>query len=411
MGGSAYTLCGDAQALAGERLRKRLQIGFVTALNPMDRRSWSGTFYFMAKALQKHCGDVHCLGPVGTLPRRAGEALWAASWLLLRKNYLYTHSPWLARTYAALLKRKIDRIQLDFLFAAAAAPEIAFLDVSIPIVYSADSTFAVVKDYYPRFTDVLGLSVRQAHHIDGMGARKAALLAYPSEWAAQSAVRDYHVEESRVHVIPYGANLEDPPAREDALRSRTSDECRLLFVGVKWERKGGPIAVETLVKLRAMGIAAQLTVCGCVPPREFQTPGLTVIPFLNKNDPAQRQKLEDLYLASHFLLLPSRSECYGIAFCEANAFGLPVVTTRTGGIPEVVREGRNGFMLPLSAGGPEYAELIARIWGDRSGYSELTRSSRQEFEERLNWDAWATSVGRLLPRVLPRRNTLNDEPS
>jgi glycosyltransferase involved in cell wall biosynthesis len=286
------------------------------------------------------------------------------------------------------------------LFAVAAAPEIAFLDARIPIVYSADSTFAAVRHYYPRYTNVLAISAREADYIDSLGLRKAALLAFPSEWAAQSAVRDYHVDESRVHVIPYGANLEEAPAREDALRPRPSGECRLLFVGVKWERKGGQIAVETLNKLRAVGVPAELTICGCVPPREFQAPGLTVIPFLNKNDPAQRKKLEDLYLASHFLLLPSRSECYGIAFCEANAFGLPVVTTRTGGIPQVVREGRNGFMLPLSAGGSEYAELIARIWQDQASYSELTRSSRQEFEERLNWDAWATSVGKLLPRVL-----------
>lgn len=394
-------LCENRVAGAGERQGRRLQIGFVTAEDPMDRRSWSGIFYFMAKALEKHCGDVHCLGPFGSLARNFGKGLAGASWVLLRRHYLHTHSPLLAKRYATLIERKIAQRPFDLLFAVAAAPELAFLNTSIPIVYSADSTFAAVRNYYPRYTNVLAISAREADYVDGLGVRKAALLTYPSEWAAQSAVRDYHVEESRVHVVPYGANLEEPPAREDALRPRTSDECRLLFVGVKWGRKGGQIAIESLVKLRAMGITARLTMVGCVPPRGFQTPGLTVIPFLNKNDPTQRKKLEDLYLSSHFLLLPSRSECYGIAFCEANAYGLPVVTTRTGGIPQVVREGRNGFMLPLGAGGSEYAELIARIWQDPARYSELTRSSRQEFEERLNWDVWATSVGKLLPRVLP----------
>lgn len=383
-----------------DRNGKRLQIGFVTAEDPMDRRSWSGIFYFMAKALERHCGDVHCLGPFGSLARTFGKGLAGASWVLLRKHYLHTHSPLLARMYARLIQRRIAQTPLDLLFAVAATPEIAFLNVPIPIVYSADSTFAAVRGYYPRYTNVLGISAREADYIDGLGLRKAALLAFPSAWAAQSAVEKYQVDESRVHVIPYGANLEETPAREDALRPRASDVCRLLFVGVKWERKGGQIAIETLIKLREMGVPAQLTMCGCVPPREFQTPGLTVIPFLNKNDPAQRKKLDDLYLASHFLLLPSRSECYGIAFCEANAYGLPVVTTRTGGIPQVVREGRNGFMLPLSAGGSEYAELIARLWQAPARYSELVRSSRQEFEERLNWDVWATSVGKLLPRVL-----------
>jgi len=400
LGSLGSALPGNELPATLDRSGKRLQIGFLTAEDPMDRRSWSGIFYFMAKALEKHCGDVHCLGPFGSLARNFGKGLAGASWVLLRKHYLHTHSPLLARRYARLIERKIAQRPLDLLFAVAATPEIAFLNTPLPIVYSADSTFAAVRGYYPRYTNVLAMSAREADYIDGLGLQKAALLAFPSAWAAQSAVRDYQVEESRVHVIPYGANLEEAPAREDALRPRAFGECRLLFVGVKWERKGGQIAIETLTKLRALGVPAQLTICGCVPPREFQTSGLTVIPFLNKNDPGQRKKLEELYLASHFLLLPSRSECYGIAFCEANAFGLPVVTTRTGGIPQVVREGRNGFMLPLSAGASGYAELIARIWEDRAGYLKLTRSSRQEFEERLNWDAWAGSLGKLLPGVL-----------
>ena len=44
---------------------KRLRIALITALDVFDRRSWSGTFYYMAKSLQKHCGDVNRYWPDG----------------------------------------------------------------------------------------------------------------------------------------------------------------------------------------------------------------------------------------------------------------------------------------------------------------------------------------------------------
>ena len=107
-----------------------------------------------------------------------------------------------------------------------------------------------------------------------------------------------------------------------------------------------------------------------------------------------------MYLTSHFFLLPTRGECYGIALCEANAFGLPVVATNTGGIPQIVHEGQNGFMLPLTGRGSDYAALIADVWRDRARYAQLAASSRKAFDERLNWDAWGTAVAKLLCRVV-----------
>ncbi|MCI0596961.1 MAG: glycosyltransferase family 4 protein, partial [candidate division Zixibacteria bacterium] len=99
-------------------------------------------------------------------------------------------------------------------------------------------------------------------------------------------------------------------------------------------------------------------------------------------------------------LLPTRYECYGVVFCEAAAFGLPVITTDTGGVSGVVREGENGYLLPYEAGGADYAQLIAEICADENRYNELVQKSRKEFEDRLNWDTWAQTVKRLLAEKL-----------
>jgi len=49
--------------------------------------------------------------------------------------------------------------------------------------------------------------------------------------------------------------------------------------------------------------------------------------------------------------------------CESNAYGMPAITTRTGGVPDVVLDGVNGYCLPLEAGGAEYGRLIADLLG------------------------------------------------
>ena len=66
------------------------------------------------------------------------------------------------------------------------------------------------------------------------------------------------------------------------------------------------------MELEKLGINATLTVCGCTPPREFVHERMRVLPFLDKNDEKQRRQLDDLYLTSDFLFLPTRSEAFGM---------------------------------------------------------------------------------------------------
>lgn len=50
-----------------------------------------------------------------------------------------------------------------------------------------------------------------------------------------------------------------------------------------------------------------------------------------------------------------RADCIPFVFNEANAFGLPMITADTGGVPDMIRIGENGYVLPYGARGFEYA--------------------------------------------------------
>jgi glycosyltransferase involved in cell wall biosynthesis len=114
--------------------------------------------------------------------------------------------------------------------------------------------------------------------------------------------------------------------------------------------------------------------------------------YVSKRTVEGRGLLSELLRSSHFLILPTRAECSAIVFCEASAFGLPIVTTDTGGISTYVRHDVNGIRFPLSADAEEYSERIYRLFHDRSAYEAMSLNGWNEFQSRLNWESSVTSL-------------------
>ncbi len=389
-----------------------MKIAVLTSLDPRDVRSWSGVIFHIAEALQKHCGEVFYIGPMSAEKEMfIGKVLHRAARFFFKKNYMYYHGTLVAKKYAKIAAQRLAKQDIDIIVAPTGAPEIAFLKTDIPIVLVEDATFGLLHNYYALFSNLLEQSFRQLDTIEHLATQKASLLIYPSAWAARSAIEDYHADSSKVCILPMGANLSNVPPRKLILAKQKTDRCKLLFMGVDWERKGGDIAFETLLRLEEMGIQAELCICGCVPPKGIVHPWLTVIPRLDKNDAQQYQKMQELYLTSNFLLLPTRKECFGIVFCEASAYGLPSIATDTGGVAGAITNGENGFLLPYSARGAEYAALIAEVYQDDLRYQQLVLSSRAAFETCLNWDTWAINLKKLMAEVLDRRQVISSSKS
>src|SRR2546421_4400404 len=384
---------------------KRLKLAFLNTLILQDKRtSWKITNEYIAQTLQKHCGDITYIDPIQLRLLLLGKIVNKSAQVLLKKSFMYYHSFLVARRYGKIMTQKLAASDFDVIIAPSCATEIAFLETDIPIVLIEDANFALLHDYYAQYSNLLKRSFHEVDTLESLALRKAQLALYPSEWASRATREHYAVDPQKVRTVPFGANIEHSPSLEVVQSRKKSERCKLFFIGVDWERKGGEIAFETLLKLEELGIQAELIVCGCIPPDRFSHARMTVIPFLSRKDEHQRRQLESLFETSDFLFLPTRGETYGMVFCEASSFGLPSITTNTGGVSGAVRDGENGFMLPPDARGPEYAELIARIYRDDQRYGELVKSSRAAFESRLNWDVWGKTVTKLIHELLAQRN-------
>jgi glycosyltransferase involved in cell wall biosynthesis len=379
-------------------------VGLITIGDPSNVRNWSGTPDFMARALEHHFIGLRRIGPLAAPWHNLFFRAYGRAMRMFRgRHYSALHARPVSNRLSARAAREIRAAGVDAVVAPAGSPLARGIPPEVAFIYSSDATARLIDGYHPDYRTLSEQTRRDTEELEHAAITRADLLLYPTEWVARSAIEDYGADPSKVHIIPWGANMESPPPASTIDERPSDGRCRLLFVGVDWTEKGADIAVETLNCLRADGLSAELTICGCTPPTELDVPGLTVIPFLAKSDPDQLARLQGLYRDADFFLLPTRADCYGIAFCEASSYGVPSIGTATGGVPGVVTEGENGHLLPYSARGVDYAALIAKIFRDEDRHRHLRRESRRVFEERLNWDAWGARAATLINDLLATR--------
>lgn len=382
-------------------MTRQPRIGLLTAQDARDPRPVSGTPYQMARALERHAGDVVYLGPVRSALQFAGRVRARVERTVFGRQYDFVHGRLLAREYAWRIGRRLSG--LDVIVAPFASTQIARLETTIPIVYASDTTFALMRGHYPTFTGLSTGNERQAEEIERGALARAAAFTTPSRWAARSAEEHYGVPADRIHVVPYGANLDAPAGDEvvKAKRALLADErCRLLLIGVNWEWKGGQIAYDALQVLRAAGVDATLTVVGCEPPASVDRTHMTVFRRLDKRLAADRDQMRRLLLQASFLLLPTRFDCFGIVACEASAHGTPTLASDVAGVSAAVAHGVNGELLPAGAGGTEFAARVLALRADPPRYAALVRSSRELYERRLNWDHWGERMAEVIAKLI-----------
>ena len=370
----------------------QIKIALVSAADPKDRRTWSGSTFFMGSALERHVGQVDYIGPIPIPGQDFKVRLARLTHRIFGKRTYPFRTLSAARYFAKEISRRLFGETYDLIFAPAASVEIAYLETDIPIVYVSDATFSLMCEVYPIFSSMPPAALEAEQFFERTALERSRLVLYPSRWAARSASDDYGTTEEKVRVIPFGANLDQEPERQAVIGKKIGDTIKILFLAKEWERKGGAIALDTLRSLEDMGVDAKLTVCGVTPPPDNAHPSMRVFPYLDKNIARDRKQFENILSESHLLLLPTRTECYGVVFCEANAYGLPVFATRVGGIPTIVEDGRNGYLLPVEASGKDFADTISKAISDPNRYSELNHRARERYEKVLNWDAWAQSA-------------------
>ncbi len=358
-----------------------MNIIFLARDDPKDIHNWSGTLYHIYhKLIEKHHVEI-----IGTelfdqlFVFRNGN--FPQDFFLLQDRYV--------KNLGRLLSERINALKFDLLFFG----DLFFipLDIDIPFVHFGDLTYEQLKVYYVKEDE---RDIEPCINLEKILLNTSSKIIYCSKWIKNRVVEIYNINPNKIDVVEMGANI---PTPQNYSIEINMDVCRLVFIGINWNRKGGDIVMQVFQHLKKEGFPCTLTIIGSSPRnRPEDNHGLTVIPFLDKAKKDHLKVLNDILNESHFLVLPTRFDAYGIVFCEASAYGVPSIAADVGGVGQPVCEGKNGFLLPLDATVQDYAEKIKSVFNDRENYIRLRASSRREFETRLNWDVWGERVNPIL---------------
>lgn len=377
-----------------------MKIGYLSYFNSKDVRAWSGSIYFIRRELEKRGAEIVPIDDLGSVLDELYK-IKSLYYKVAGKNHHRLRERRIMQRAALKATRLIEKHRPDVLLSLGSL-EISMLNCDLPATFWTDATFRQLVDYYPEYSNLSATSLREGEYLEEKSIQNAARMFFSSEWAAEGAVKYYGADEKKVKVLPFGANMYNPPTEaevESFIENKSFDAIELLFVGVAFERKGGKTALEIARKIKQKGRKVRLHIIGCQPEIDGTLDFVEIYGFLNKAKPDEMKTIEELYRKAHFFVMPSIAECYGIVFCEANAYGLPVVGANNGGMPTIIKENTNGFLFDYSnyeQSLESIADKLIEIGESRSVYLEASHKSYNEYKSRLNWEA---SVGKLISEL------------
>ena len=226
--------------------------------------------------------------------------------------------------------------------------------------------------------------------IERWGERSADAVLVITPRLARQLVSE-GVEEDRIRVIPPGVNpalftgpFEDP--------FPSIGRPRIVFIGRLAPQKGVRTLVEAARPLRAPG--AQVLVVGGGPQRltlEREVRRLGVDDVVHFFGFVSHERVPAILSHADLLVLPSLYEELGTILLEALWVGVPVVASRTGGIPNIIADGVNGLL--VSPGdSEELAHAIIRVLSS----PDLARRLGEAARERAKGYDWEVLAERVL---------------
>ena len=224
-----------------------------------------------------------------------------------------------------------------------------------------------------------------------------------SSFETDQLVSHYGADPSRIEIVPPGVDhsIFNPACKSEARRLlNLSEQKTLLFVGRIQPLKGVDLAISTLAELEDKDTRLILigSSSGMEGPSEQRriTKMVKELGLTNRVlfvEPQPHEKLVNWYRAADVLLMPSRSESFGLVALEAAACGLPVVASEVGGLQTIVENGLSGYLIndrdPWS-----YAAHVSKIIDD-SGKAEEMSEEAVEMSKSFTWSVTAARIRRI----------------
>ena len=158
-----------------------------------------------------------------------------------------------------------------------------------------------------------------------------------TEDARNSLIQDYSCHPDKVFTVYFAPFPSSDESLENLIKNKSYSNNNILFVGTEWERKGGPELLKAFAEVRKKIPDAKLTIVGHK--QKISSPNVQYIGEISRNE------THKFFSQASVFCLPTHWDTAPIVFIEAMRYGLPLVGTRVGGIPEYIKDGYNGYLI------------------------------------------------------------------
>jgi glycosyltransferase involved in cell wall biosynthesis len=229
----------------------------------------------------------------------------------------------------------------------------------------------------------------------------ADAITVPSVFAAQTYI-DQGVDPSKLHVVPYGVQLE----RFTPVDHPEPSIFSVMFAGEVTLRKGVPYLLEAFLKIDHPN--KRLTIAGHADPRFLKflhAKGLlsSDITFVGS---LSQPELNRFFSRADVLVLPSVEDGFGLVLAEAMASGCPVIASRSSGGPDLVDDGVDGFIMETSSSRELY-DRLQELADDPDLRISMRAAAIEKVRSLGGWAQYGESMHQLMKKLSIRNRMMH----
>lgn len=259
--------------------------------------------------------------------------------------------------------------QVHALFEVTGAPSVLYVDC----------THAQSAAQWPAWNPLRGRALERWYRREAQAYRTAVHIFAFSWQTRDSLLHDYGVSPAQVSVVGAGVNLRSLPALRSLVPAADTGVPTVLFIGNDFARKGGPTLLEAFRRVREQLPSARLQLVG-TEPGIAPEPGVDVLGRIH-----DRAMIAQLYRQASVFCLPSFFDPFPLVLLEAMAHSVPVVTTASCGIPDMIRDGHTGRLVPAGDAIAIADALLSLLRNPRRARL-LGATGRQHVAGHYTWD-------------------------
>lgn len=243
--------------------------------------------------------------------------------------------------------------------------------------------------------------------------RRSDMIIAVSEFTKKEILKNYDdVPSGKIKVIHNGVDVErfSPVEDKSAFKKKfgfRNEDLLILYVGRLYSRKGLPTLIEAIPKVAEKFNGVKFIISG----KGLKDEENKLRRYAKKLGVEEKliflgyfpdEALPDLYRAADIFVFPSIYENLPFAMLEAMASGLPVITTTVGGIPEVIQNGKNGFMIEPYNSAALAERILYLIESPKVAY-EMGLSGRETVERKFSWEGITSQVLQVYREAIAKR--------